>query len=79
MAAIVHTVSACAIDPECFDRFFGAMAMDLTTTTYETWEDLLRLHGGLGRGHRRDDAAGAASRPSPRPRSRPARSASPSS
>ena len=28
------------IDRECFDRFFGAMAMDLTTTSYETWEDL---------------------------------------
>ncbi|SEP62079.1 phytoene/squalene synthase family protein [Microlunatus flavus] len=41
MAAIVHSVRVCAVDPECFDRFFAAMAMDLTTTTYETWEDLL--------------------------------------
>ncbi len=41
MAAVVHTVRECAIDPECFDRFFGAMAQDLTTTTYETWGDLL--------------------------------------
>ena len=40
MAAVVHTVITCGIDPECFDRFFGAMAMDLTTTSYETWEDL---------------------------------------
>jgi phytoene synthase len=40
LAAIVHSVRLCAIDPECFDRFFAAMAMDLTTTTYETWEDL---------------------------------------
>ena len=32
---------ACGIEPECFDRFFGAMAMDLTTSRYETWEDLL--------------------------------------
>ncbi|HEY6688162.1 MAG TPA: phytoene/squalene synthase family protein [Propionibacteriaceae bacterium] len=40
MAAIVHTVITCRIDPECFDRFFDAMAMDLTTTTYQTWEDL---------------------------------------
>src|SRR4029453_3655304 len=39
MAAVVHTVIARRIDPECFDRFFGAMAMDLTTTSYETWED----------------------------------------
>ncbi|GAB2590341.1 phytoene/squalene synthase family protein [Microlunatus antarcticus] len=41
MAAIAHSVRLCAIDPECFDRFFAAMAMDLTTTTYERWEDLL--------------------------------------
>ena len=40
MAAVVHTVITCRIDPECFDRFFGAMAMDLTTGSYETWEDL---------------------------------------
>jgi phytoene synthase len=41
MAAVVASVRACDIDPECFDRFFGAMAQDLTTTRYETWEDLL--------------------------------------
>ncbi|HLM22066.1 MAG TPA: phytoene/squalene synthase family protein, partial [Propionibacteriaceae bacterium] len=40
MAAVVHTVITCGIDPECFDRFFNAMAMDLTTTSYQTWEDL---------------------------------------
>jgi 15-cis-phytoene synthase len=40
MAAVVHTVITCGIDPECFDRFFGAMAMDLTTNSYETWEEL---------------------------------------
>jgi phytoene synthase len=40
MAAVVHTVITCGIPRECFDRFFGAMAMDLTTTSYETWEDL---------------------------------------
>ena len=40
VAAVVHTVITCGIDPECFDRFFNAMAMDLTTTSYETWEDL---------------------------------------
>ncbi len=39
-AAVVHTVIECGIEPECFDRFFGAMAMDLTTSSYETWEDL---------------------------------------
>jgi 15-cis-phytoene synthase len=41
MAAIVHSVRVCAIDTECFDRFFDAMAMDLTRATYETWDDLL--------------------------------------
>ena len=40
MAAVVNTVVTCDIDPECFDRFFGAMAMDLTTSSYETWDDL---------------------------------------
>jgi phytoene synthase len=40
MAAVVHTVITCGIEPECFDRFFSAMAMDLTTSSYETWEDL---------------------------------------
>jgi 15-cis-phytoene synthase len=40
MAAVVHTVITCGIDPECFDRFFNAKAMDLTATSYETWEDL---------------------------------------
>ena len=40
MAAIVHTVITCRIPQEYFDRFLGAMAMDLTTTSYETWEDL---------------------------------------
>jgi phytoene synthase len=40
MAAVVHTVITCRIPHEYFDRFFGAMAMDLTTTSYETWEDL---------------------------------------
>jgi 15-cis-phytoene synthase len=40
MAAVVNTVITRRIDPECFDRFFGAMAMDLTTSSYQTWEDL---------------------------------------
>jgi phytoene synthase len=40
MAAVVNTVITCRIEAECFDRFFAAMAMDLTTSRYETWEDL---------------------------------------
>ena len=40
LAAVVHTVIVAGIDPECFDRFFAAMAMDLHTNSYATWEDL---------------------------------------
>jgi phytoene synthase len=40
LAAIVHTVVSCGIEPECFERFFGAMRMDLTVTSYRTWADL---------------------------------------
>ena len=40
MAAIVHTVITCGIEPECFERFFGAMRMDLTVNSYRTWGDL---------------------------------------
>ena len=52
-----HRPRAFDIDPDCFDRFLRSMAMDLTGHRYETWDDLLRLHGRLGRGDRRDDAA----------------------
>jgi phytoene synthase len=41
LAAAAHTVRTVGIPQECFDRFFGAMAMDLTTSRYETWADLL--------------------------------------
>jgi 15-cis-phytoene synthase len=40
MAAVVNTVITCGIDPECFERFFDAMAMDLARSSYQTWEDL---------------------------------------
>ena len=40
LAAVVHTVQSRGIEPECFDRFFAAMAMDLTTSSYQTWADL---------------------------------------
>jgi phytoene synthase len=40
IAAAVHTAITRRIDPECFDRFFDAMAVDLTKTSYQTWEDL---------------------------------------
>ena len=59
MAAVVHTVRALGIDPECFDRFF---AVDGDGPDDEQLRDLGRpagLHGGLGRGDRGDDAARA--------------------
>ena len=40
LKAVVHTVRAFAIDPECFHRFLRSMTMDLTVTRYETWADL---------------------------------------
>ena len=40
LAAVAHTVREREIDPECFDRFFGAMTMDLTVDHYQTWNDL---------------------------------------
>ncbi|MBR7743994.1 phytoene/squalene synthase family protein [Phycicoccus sp. BSK3Z-2] len=46
MAAIGHSVRACDIPREAFDRFFGAMRADLTQRTYETWDDLLGYMDG---------------------------------
>ncbi|MGI8613805.1 MAG: phytoene/squalene synthase family protein [Nocardioidaceae bacterium] len=40
LAAVVDTVRGCGIEPECFDRFFDAMAMDLHVDSYPTWEAL---------------------------------------
>jgi phytoene synthase len=41
LKAVVHTVRAFDIDVDCFRRFLRSMAMDLTVSTYETWDDLL--------------------------------------
>ncbi|MGQ0804808.1 MAG: phytoene/squalene synthase family protein [Actinomycetota bacterium] len=41
LKAVVHTVRAFRIDPDCFRRFLRSMAMDLTIATYETFDDLL--------------------------------------
>jgi phytoene synthase len=41
LKAVVHTVKAFDIEPRCFERFLASMAMDLTVTQYETWDDLL--------------------------------------
>ena len=55
------------------------MAMDLTITEYETFDDLLVLHGRLRRGDRRDDAADPRAEAHRRRRRTLATSASPSS
>lgn len=46
LKAVVHTVRAFDIDPDCFARFLRSMAMDLTITGYATWEDLLGYMDG---------------------------------
>lgn len=40
MSRIVDTVRRRAIPLDCFDRFFAAMALDLTRTTWSSWEEL---------------------------------------
>ena len=40
MAAVVDSLQRRGTDPECFDRFFRAMELDLTRTTWATWEEL---------------------------------------
>ena len=46
LRAVVHTVRAFDIDPDCFRRFLRSMAMDFTTEAYETFDDLLRYMDG---------------------------------
>ena len=84
LKAVVHTVRAFDIDPDCFRRFLRSMAMDLTVDALRDLRRPARLHGRLGRGDRRDDAADPrAARPgrrgAARPRPRATRSSSPTS
>jgi phytoene synthase len=46
LAAIGDSFARCQIPRENVDRFFGAMAQDLTVATYETWEDLVAYMEG---------------------------------
>jgi phytoene synthase len=41
LKAVVHTVRAFDIDPDCFRRFLRSMTMDLSVGTYRSFEDLL--------------------------------------
>ena len=46
LKAMVHTVRAFRIDPDCVRRFLASMTMDLTVETYETFDDLLAYMDG---------------------------------
>jgi phytoene synthase len=46
LKAVVHTVTAFAIDRGAFDRFLRSMTMDLTVERYATWDDLLGYMDG---------------------------------
>ena len=46
LRAVVATVASHDIDPDCFRRFLASMAMDLTVTSYATWDDLLGYMDG---------------------------------
>jgi len=46
LKAVVHTVHAFDIEPDCFRRFLRSMAMDLTIDRYETFDDLLGYMDG---------------------------------
>lgn len=39
-AAIVDTARRLDLDPSCYDRFFGAMHLDLTRTSWASWPEL---------------------------------------
>ncbi|KUG52766.1 phytoene synthase [Serinicoccus chungangensis] len=40
MAAVADSLRRRGTDPECFDRFFRAMELDLTRETWASWEEL---------------------------------------
>jgi 15-cis-phytoene synthase len=46
LKAVVHTVRAFRIDPECFQRFLRSMTMDLTVAVYDTFAELLEYMDG---------------------------------
>ena len=46
LKAVLHTVRAFDIDPDCVRRFLRSMTMDLTVSSYETFDDLLDYMDG---------------------------------
>ena len=41
LPAVLHTIAVFGLDPDDFTRFLRSMAMDLTVTSYRTYDDLL--------------------------------------
>jgi phytoene synthase len=46
LKAVIHTVRAFDIDPDCFRSFLRSMAMDLTIDRYATYDDLREYMNG---------------------------------
>ena len=46
LKAVVHTIRAFDIDPDCVRRFLRSMTMDLSIESYETFDDLLDYMDG---------------------------------
>jgi phytoene synthase len=46
LKAVVHTVNAFDLNPDCFRRFLRSMTMDLSIETYENFDDLLDYMDG---------------------------------
>jgi len=46
LKAVIHTVRAFEIDPDCVRRFLRSMTMDLSVASYETFDDLLDYMDG---------------------------------
>lgn len=46
LKAVVHTVVAFDINPDCFRRFLRSRTMDLTVTAYDTFDDLVDYMDG---------------------------------
>lgn len=46
LKAVVHTVAAFDLNPDCFRRYLRAMTTDLTVSEYDTFDDLLDYMDG---------------------------------
>jgi phytoene synthase len=46
LKAVVHTVAAFDLNPDCFRRYLRSMTMDLHVSEYETFDDLLDYMDG---------------------------------